>query len=161
MMGCASSKGCGCMSFNRKKISYEDESTSSCRSSEADVQVRHFRNRKIKPDGGLLHVLFPRNLFRGWRRNEELSMTKIERSEFPPYLSLVDIHPGRSRHDISCKLKDITDLRRSEHVNDYPVERDEDKKFYEKSTEKYSWTTQFILRHTPSIHSLVEVSGKL
>lgn len=82
MWGCGSSKSCGCVFFQKKKLSYEDESTSSCRSSEADVPVRGFRNRKVKPDGNLFQILIPRNLFRGWRRNEDLSMTKIERSKF-------------------------------------------------------------------------------
>lgn len=80
MMGCAGSKRRGCVLFNRKKVNYEDESTSSCRSSEAEAQVRSFRCRKIKPEGSLFHILFPRNLFKGWRRNDDLSMTKIERS---------------------------------------------------------------------------------
>ncbi|KAB0798853.1 hypothetical protein PPYR_06733 [Photinus pyralis] len=81
MRGFRKSKGCGCLSFHKRSISsYEDESTSSCRSSDAEVQVKAFRNRKIKPEGGLLHILFPRNLFKGWRRNNELSMTKIERT---------------------------------------------------------------------------------
>lgn len=81
MRGFRKSKGCGCISFHKRSISsYEDESTSSCRSSEADVQVKTFRNRKIKPDGSLLHILLPRNLFKGWRRNGDISMTKIERT---------------------------------------------------------------------------------
>ncbi|KAK5643890.1 hypothetical protein RI129_007735 [Pyrocoelia pectoralis] len=81
MRGFRKSKGCGCLSFHKRSISsYEDESTSSCRSSDAEVQVKTFRNRKIKPEGGLLQILFPRNLFKGWRRNNDLSMTKIERT---------------------------------------------------------------------------------
>lgn len=80
MMGCSKSKGCGCMTFHKKSFTYEDESTSSCRSSEAEVQVRTFRGRKIKPTAGILRAVFNRS-WRGWRKNEDLSMTKIERSK--------------------------------------------------------------------------------
>lgn len=69
------------MTFHKKRFTYEDESTSSCRSSEAEVQVRTFRGRKIKPTAGILRAMFNRS-WRGWRKNnEDLSMTKIERSK--------------------------------------------------------------------------------
>lgn len=71
------------MTFHKKRFTYEDESTSSCRSSEAEVQVRTFRGRKIKPaTAGILRAMFNRS-WRGWRKNnEDLSMTKIERSKY-------------------------------------------------------------------------------
>ncbi|XP_018320018.1 serine/threonine-protein phosphatase rdgC [Agrilus planipennis] len=80
MMGFRKSKGCGCISFHKKSIGYEDESTSSYRSSDAEVTIPNFANKKSKSEGGFLQGLIPRNLFKGWRRNDDLSMTKIERT---------------------------------------------------------------------------------
>ncbi|GLV35149.1 retinal degeneration C [Carabus blaptoides fortunei] len=80
-MGCSGSRGCGCVTFKNKSIKYDEDSTSSYRSSDAsEAQVKTLRRRKLPTDGGFLRILSPRNLFRGWRKNEDLSMTKIERT---------------------------------------------------------------------------------
>ncbi|KAK9708485.1 hypothetical protein QE152_g27177 [Popillia japonica] len=79
MMGCTGSKRtCSCFGVKKRKISYDEEySSSSCRSSEVDVQYRGCRMRKADTSG-LLQMLVPRNFFRGFRKNHDLSMTKIE-----------------------------------------------------------------------------------
>lgn len=74
-------RGCGCISFQKKSISnYEDESTSSCRSSETELD-KTSGHRKTKSEGGLFRIFFSRNFFKGWRRDDNLSMTKVERSK--------------------------------------------------------------------------------
>lgn len=88
MMGCTGSKRtCSCFGVKKRKISYDEEySSSSCRSSEVDVQYRGCRMRKADTSG-LLQMLVPRNFFRGFRKNHDLSMTKIEISKCLVWIS--------------------------------------------------------------------------
>ncbi|XP_077292785.1 retinal degeneration C [Arctopsyche grandis] len=77
-MGCG---GCGCVTLRgaRRSLSLGEDS-SSCRSSELEQGGRGGVVRGVTGGGGLLALLSPRNLFRYWRKGDELSMTKVERT---------------------------------------------------------------------------------
>lgn len=86
MMGCGSSRGCGCIQRS-KSLSYEDESSSG-RSSLGDavaaqLQGQSYGHRQLnRPQRkGLFSAFSPRNLFKGFK-SDRLSMSKVERSKY-------------------------------------------------------------------------------
>lgn len=86
MMGCGTSKVCGCVAFGGKR--YDDDSTvSSYRSSDAsEAQVKDIKRKSTNDSGFMKMLSSPRNFFKGWRRNEYLSMPKVERSKWLMWL---------------------------------------------------------------------------
>lgn len=95
-MGCTESKCCNLCKRNKRRVSFDGDSTSSSSyvSKNNDKQTNvacasDNRNRKqqkkISGSDNIFHVFIPRNFLRGFRKNQEVSMTKIEISKYVYY----------------------------------------------------------------------------
>lgn len=92
-MGCTESKCCSLCKRNNRRVSFDGESTSS-----SSYVSKNNDNNKINIIGGnkrtgkqqkkinggdsIFNVFISRNFLRGFRKNQEVSMSKIEISKF-------------------------------------------------------------------------------
>ncbi|KAG8279621.1 hypothetical protein J6590_100791 [Homalodisca vitripennis] len=86
MLNCGSLHGCGCHK-NSSDLSYSSDSTSKSSTDDQDPSTmkKHQHCQDVVKHNGVgafLSALSPRNLFRGFKKNNEFSMPKAERTSF-------------------------------------------------------------------------------